>query len=90
MMRNLLDEIGNDTQLKRVTTKGELAGPCPFCREGKDRFRVWPDEGDGRYWCRRCGKSGDRIAYLVDMGRISLKEAYEMRHKDKTIKRRRR
>lgn len=39
----------------RRQTHDEAAGPCPFCREGDDRFRLW---ADGGYWCRRCGRTG--------------------------------
>jgi hypothetical protein len=37
----------------------EWCGPCPLCR-GKDRFRVFAGP-PGRYWCRRCGLTGDVI-----------------------------
>lgn len=80
---NFLDIVMRDVpNLKRVasTGGGEWAGPCPFCREGEDRFRVWPNEGIGRYYCRRCEHRGDAINYLVDIGQIDRKEAYEMRH----------
>lgn len=63
----LLDLLNQDgVRFKRVsgTHGGEYAGPCPSCG-GTDRFRVWPAQGDGgRYWCRRCSKSGDAIQYL--------------------------
>jgi len=57
--------IGNDAALQRVasTHGGEWAGPCPFCG-GKDRFRVWPEQDGGRFWCRQCEAQGDAIAYL--------------------------
>jgi DNA primase len=58
------------------TGGGEYAGPCPFCRDGKDRFRVWPEQGEGgRWWCRQCGKSGDVIQYLREMRGLSFREA---------------
>lgn len=43
--------------------RDEHAGPCPCC-EGHDRFRVWAGRTAGwpRYWCRRCGVSGDAIS----------------------------
>lgn len=67
---DLLSLIGTDTLLKPVarTNGGEFAGPCPFCGQGEDRFRVWPTPRDGkpRYWCRRCGCKGDAIQYLID------------------------
>jgi putative DNA primase/helicase len=30
-------------------------GPCPICRDGKDRFRFDDLEGDGTYYCNQCG-----------------------------------
>ena len=71
---NLLDLINN---LKKVSTTngGEWAGPCPFCG-GNDRFRVWPEQGPtGRYWCRRCSKSGDGIQFLRDQDGLGYREA---------------
>ena len=57
---------------------GEFVGPCPFCREGDDRFHVWPFhnkwEGGG-YWCRICGKSGDLIAFFMEMDGLSYGQA---------------
>lgn len=78
---NLLAEVSNDTQLKRVasTNDGEYAGPCPFCG-GKDRFRVWPEQG--RWWCRQCNQSGDVIAYLVERGDITPREAGRLRNRN--------
>ncbi len=57
------------------THGGEWAGPCPLCREGNDRLRVWPVKGGGRWWCRICGKSGDSIQYLIDVRGLSYPEA---------------
>lgn len=38
---------------------------CPSCG-GDNRFHVWPDlEEGGRFWCRKCGKSGNVISYLM-------------------------
>jgi hypothetical protein len=43
------------------TNGGEYVGPCPVCG-GKDRFHAWPETG--RFWCRKCEKSGDLIEYF--------------------------
>lgn len=56
---------------------GEIAGPCPFCG-GKDRFTIFTRQGRdnlGRFWCRKCGKSGDAIQFLRDMEGIGFREA---------------
>jgi hypothetical protein len=71
---DLLALIGQDVQLRHVagTHGGEYAGPCPFCG-GRDRFRVWPEQG--RYWCRGCEKAGDAISYLMERDHIDFREA---------------
>lgn len=75
-------EILEDLKMepKRVASSkgGEYAGPCPYCSEGNDRFRVWPEqspEKGGRFWCRRCEKSGDGIQLLRDFKGMGFKEA---------------
>ncbi len=80
-MESILELLGKDTHLRRVasTNGGEYAGPCPFCG-GSDRFRVWPNQDSGRWWCRQCGRNGDGIAYAVEVGRVSESEAYQLRH----------
>ena len=65
-------------------------GPCPICggEVGKsDRFMIWPDrERDlghtctenhipGVFSCRRCGRTGDSIRYMMDMEGMSFREA---------------
>lgn len=74
----LLDLIRADgIILKKVATThgGEWAGPCPLCREGSDRFRCWPADRGGRWWCRICGKSGDAIQYLIETRGLAYQEA---------------
>ena len=73
---NLLELIQGDgfvLKRKASTNGGEYAGACPFCGYEWDTFRVWPESG--RYWCRRCEKSGDAIQYLRDKKSLSYKEA---------------
>jgi hypothetical protein len=43
-------------ELKRKSPT-EYAGPCPFCKDGVDRFVVFLD-GSPRYWCRQCETQG--------------------------------
>ncbi len=74
-MRGILDTIPVKLKYVAATNGGEYAGSCPFCG-GKDRFRVWPKQGEtGRYWCRQCEASGDAIQFLMDYKNISFKEA---------------
>ena len=79
---NIMDalHLAGVTVKKVATTRGgEYAGGCPACGEGRDRFRVWPadKEGEGSYWCRRCGKGGDLVQFLVDFCGYEYKAAFE-------------
>lgn len=53
----------------RRSAAGEVAGPCPLCAKGHDRFVVWPATAtrDGRVWCRRCGYANDVIGLYRDL-----------------------
>jgi DNA primase len=81
---NLLTLISHDTTLRRTSAKhgGEYSGPCPFCRLGADRFKVWP--AVGRWAClgREAGRSGcdisgDAIQYLRQKDDLTYAEACE-------------
>ena len=76
MGSTLLDLIGSDTRLKRVssTKGGEYAGQCPWCG-GNDRFRVWPDAEHPGYWCRGCARTGDAIDYLRQYRHMTYQQA---------------
>ena len=52
----------------------EACGPCPFCKDGVDRFLVW---ADGGYWCRRCGKKG--LVEKDDQNKLSQLERRVLR-----------
>lgn len=41
---------------RKATNGGEYSSACPFCNDGDDRFRFWPEVGN--YWCRVCGAKG--------------------------------
>jgi len=84
---NVLELAQRHVALKRTsaTKGGEYTGACPGCgdaghdsRSGPpDRFHVWPEDrgGAGGYWCRRCGKAGDSIQYLMDFEGKTYPEA---------------
>ena len=79
---NIMDalHLAGVTVKKVATTRGgEYAGGCPGCGGGRDRFRVWPADkgGEGSYWCRRCGKGGDLVQFLVDFCGYEYKAAFE-------------
>jgi len=75
---NTYDLASKKVELKKVSSThgGEWAGPCPACG-GNDRFRVWPDQyqGKGGYWCRSCAKAGDNIQFLIDFEGMDFKTA---------------
>lgn len=67
-------------------------GPCPLCggEPGKsDRFMVWPDRAEhlgevctqhgirGIWACRKCGASGDTIAWLTRIEGLSFRQALD-------------
>lgn len=52
----------------RKVARDEWAAPCPRCG-GRDRLRAWdPENGKGRFWCRRCEWKGDAIDLLMEQG----------------------
>jgi putative DNA primase/helicase len=55
--RGILIALGmNESYLK------DQHGPCPLCRDGKDRFRFDDKDGDGTYYCNQCGAgSGSQL-----------------------------
>ena len=77
MIVKLLADLG--IHARKVTPR-EWAANCPACGgtpPGSDRFRIWPEDGNGqgRYWCRRCGAEGDAIQFLRDFKNLSFQEA---------------
>ncbi len=76
---NLLDLLRDDGFTMTRITDGEFAGRCPWCG-GVDRLCVWPfkDKEGGRFWCRRCTKSGDGIEYLRDYRGMTYQEGRKM------------
>lgn len=55
----------------------EYAGPCPLCGGAtNDGFIVWPDRPrGGSFLCRKCGASGDGIAFLMQRDGLTYAEA---------------
>lgn len=60
------------------TARGpEWHGPCPVCG-GRDRFHVWPEQGDGgTWWCRACDKGGDLVEFYRWRDSLGYREACE-------------
>jgi DNA primase len=71
---DILPIVERETILKKVgrTHGGEYAGACPICG-GRDRFRVWPEQG--RFWCRGCNASGDVVDFVQRFYNLTFKDA---------------
>jgi len=59
----------------RRKTNNEAAGPCPFCRDGEDRFLLFSDQG---FWCRKCNKQG-WLDHLDPTHKLTPQELLEIR-----------
>lgn len=72
--------ISSGIRLERASGV-EYFGPCPFCNEGNDRFRVFRDGGGknatvpGHFFCRVCNAKGDHISWLMDIEGKTYREA---------------
>ncbi len=49
-------------------------GPCPICRDGKDRFRFDNKDGTGTYICNSCG-AGDGVRLVMETQGFDFKQA---------------
>ncbi len=81
-IKYLIEEIGYSPRRKATCHGGEYCSPCPFCKDGKDRFLIWPNchnkNGEyqgGRYSCRKCGKYGDAITFLRELHGLNYRDA---------------
>ncbi|MEI8300348.1 MAG: primase-helicase zinc-binding domain-containing protein [Chlamydiota bacterium] len=81
-LMNLLQDYGFSPKKKAACHGGEYSLPCPFCRDGKDRFLVWPQQVNkngeyqgGRYFCRICQKYGDAITFLRELYGLSYSDS---------------
>ena len=77
MNKNILAFV--PAELFKAKSPHEYAGPCPLCGGAtKDGFIVWPDRPHGgAFMCRKCGASGDGIAFLMKRDGLSYREACE-------------
>lgn len=81
-IKDLVEEVGYTPKRKASCYGGEYCSPCPFCKDGDDRFIIQPNRhnknGDycgGRYSCRVCGKYGDAITFLCELLGLSYPAA---------------
>lgn len=77
-----MEEAGYALKKKAACHGGEYCSPCPFCKEGDDRFLVWPERYNknneyqgGRFSCRVCEKYGDAITFLRELHGLTYLEA---------------
>lgn len=76
---NILDlahELNLNPKRAAATSGGEYKSACPKCKEGRDRFCLWPNHGPtGRYWCRVCRCGGDGIQFCRDFLGLTYPDA---------------
>ena len=78
---DLLSLTGADVRLKKVARPAAANGPdrarsaAAREKQGSDRFRVSPAEG--RFWCRRCNRNGDAIAYVRQRHGVNFFDALD-------------
>lgn len=74
---SLLSIIQSETQLEFHQSNGDgvHAGPCPFCRDGNDRFVIYGAQEKHRFHCRVCSKTGDAIQFLREFSSMSYVDA---------------
>ena len=81
----LAQDFGLNLKKNSSCKGGEYHSACPNCREGVDRFIVWP--ALNRYWCRRCDVSGDAIQFCRNFLGMSFKEAcYKTNEANRIVK----
>lgn len=74
----IVEEHGLQPTRKGYSNDGEFASPCPFCKEGEDRFILWPNHPGGvagRFWCRQCNESGDGVQLLIILEGLDERQA---------------
>jgi DNA primase len=81
-IKDLVEETGYNPKRKAACHGGEYCSPCPFCKDGDDRFLTWPERTNkngeyqgGRFSCRICGKYGDAINFLRQLYGMSYRDA---------------
>ncbi len=76
--QKLNEDLGELIESKGIALKKqgkELVGLCPFHNDTHPSLSVNPTKGV--YVCRSCGASGNGIKFLMDIDKVSFKEAIE-------------
>lgn len=71
---NLLHIIPGNFKKVASTGGGEYHGACPFCG-GNDRFVIQPHKANPSWWCRKCDKKGDAIAFKQAYDNLNFVDA---------------
>jgi hypothetical protein len=79
----LLEKRGMEPRKVAATKGGEYVCPCPSCG-GEDCFHAWPEQKDGQgsWWCRKSGKGGDCISFLMEIDGLPFREAARIMGKE--------
>lgn len=68
----LIRHYTNVPDRKYSTNDGEYKAACPLpgCSSDDNALCIWPDHpsGEPQWWCRKCKRTGDAIAWLVLTG----------------------
>jgi len=74
-IKSLLEEDGFTCKYVAESYGGTFASLCPWC-DGTDRFRCWPNNGNGgNYYCQKCKKAGGILRYLTEYRKIDYSAA---------------
>lgn len=83
-IKYLHEEAGYTPKRKAACHGGKYFSSCPFCKDGDDRFLIWPNRHNksgeyqgGHFSCRVCGKFGDAITFLRELYGMSYLNACE-------------
>jgi DNA primase len=81
-IKDLVKETGYIPKRKAACHGGEYCSPCPFCKDGDDRFIIQPNRHNkngtytgGRYSCRVCSRYGDAIKFLRELYGLNYVDA---------------
>jgi DNA primase len=78
---DLAEELNLSPKRVASSNGGEYKASCPRCKDGKDRFCIWPNQGvTGRYWCRVCECKGDGIQFCKDFLGMTFHQACQKMH----------
>lgn len=78
---DIVELVGEYVKLKRAGST--YAGKCPFHNDKSPSFYVWPRSQS--FFCFGCKKGGDVISFLMEIEKITFKEALSLLAKRQNI-----